>query len=66
MEKQTKITIGLILGFLVFVILHNIIYAIFGVEEPVFFSLALLSGLGFMIVLLKQILGKIIQKIKKL
>ena len=37
-------------GFLVFVLLHNVISALFNVEEPVFFILAtMVSPLGFLV-----------------
>lgn len=49
MEKQTKTTFYL-LGSAVFAVLfHNLIYELFGVEEPVFFSLALLLALVFVV-----------------
>lgn len=49
MEKQTRITY-LLLGLAVLLsVLHNLVYALFGVEEPVFFSLTLLSFLGFLV-----------------
>lgn len=49
MEKRLKITLllfGLAIGLS---ILHNAVYGIFGFEEPVFFTLSLLSALGFLI-----------------
>ena len=64
MKKEIKITLGLLIGAIVFVILHNAIFAIFGVEEPVFLILVLLSGVGLVIRLLIQIVQKIIKKIK--
>ena len=37
-----KITLWLLAAFLLAVIAHNAIYAVFGVEEPVFFITALI------------------------
>ncbi len=49
MKKQTKITF-ILLGLTVLsTILHNVFYAIFEVEEPVFFILTLLFALGFVV-----------------
>lgn len=47
MEKQTKISYWLLAGFFVFSILHNFVYGLVGIEEPVFFSLSLLLFLTF-------------------
>lgn len=49
MAKQIKISF-LLLGLAVFFsVLHNMVYALFGVEEPVFFSLTLLLFLAFVV-----------------
>ena len=47
MEKPTKITYLLFGSFLGGALIHNGIAAVFGAEEPVFFLVSLLSGLGF-------------------
>jgi len=49
MQKQTKISYWLITGAIISVILHNAIYGLFGVEEPVFFILTLLLALAFVV-----------------
>jgi len=49
MEKATKIAISLFAAFVIFAILHNAMYGLFGTEEPVFFILALVSGFGFIV-----------------
>lgn len=49
MEKQTKISFRLLGLAVVLAILHNAVYGFFGVEEPVFFSLALLLFLAFLV-----------------
>jgi len=49
MGKQTKISF-LLLGLAVLsAVLHNAVFGLFGVEEPVFFSLTLLLFLGFLV-----------------
>jgi hypothetical protein len=35
-----------------FAILHNVVYGLIGFEESVFFTLSLLSGLGFVVFLI--------------
>lgn len=49
MRKQIKISLFLLGGAVLSSILHNAVYGLFGVEEPVFFSLTLLLFLGFLI-----------------
>lgn len=52
-RKKQQINVSTILSFYLFsigifsVVIHNAIYGIFGVEEPMFFLLALFSILGF-------------------
>jgi len=47
--KQIKISF-LLLGLAVlFSVSHNMVYALFGIEEPVFFSLTLLLFLAFVV-----------------
>ncbi len=49
MEKQTKITY-ILLGLSVFsVLFHNLIYTEFGVQEPVFFFVACVAALAFLV-----------------
>ena len=62
MEKRTKITIGLFIAFVFFTILHNAMYGLFGTEEAVFFTLALLSALGFVISLVYSIIMFAVEK----
>ena len=50
LKKFLLLTGGSAIGFFVFVILHNAVYGLFGVEEPVFFILAVIvCPLGFLI-----------------
>lgn len=49
MEKQTKISFGLLALSIVLAVLHNALYGLIGIEEPVFFSLTLLLALAFVI-----------------
>ena len=39
-----KLIVAGLAGFVVAAILHNVFYAVFGVEEPVFFLLAVIVG----------------------
>jgi hypothetical protein len=64
MKKLIKKPILLFLLFIVFTILHNAFYAIFKFEEPVFFFLALLSALLFLISVIYNIIIFIRKKIK--
>jgi len=50
------------IAIIVFAVLHNFFYALFGFEEPVFFILALLSMLGFAISLVYLLVIVIIRK----
>ncbi len=65
MRKITKTVYLSFAGFVVFVILHNAVYAVFQVEEPVFFTLALLSGLVFLVSFIGNIVSFIAGKIRK-
>jgi len=47
-EKQTKTSYFLLAVAVASSILHNLIYGLFGVEEPVFFALALLLFFAFL------------------
>lgn len=49
MSKQVKLSYLLFVLAIIFSILHNLIYALFKFEEPVFFILVLLSFLGFFV-----------------
>ena len=49
MPKQVKIPLLLLGLFLLSTVIHNIIYGLIGKEEPVFFSLSLLSLAAFVI-----------------
>lgn len=49
MEKQTKITYILFGSAILSIILHNAIYGIFKIEEPVFFTLTFVFFLLFVI-----------------
>ena len=49
-KKFLLLTGASAVGFLVFVILHNAVYGLFGVEEPFFFTLAVIvCPLGFLV-----------------
>ena len=48
MSRQTKIPVLLYFGAVASAILHNVIYAIFKFEEPVFFCLTFLLVIGFL------------------
>lgn len=47
MEKQTKISCWLFSLVLLLSILHNAVFGLFRIEEPVFFILALMFAFGF-------------------
>ncbi len=64
MKKQTIITYSLLGSVIIFSILHNVIYAIFKFEEPVFFILCLLATLGFFISVIYNIITYIKNKFK--
>lgn len=49
MKKGTKITYWLFFSFLLFTLIHNLMSAVWGIEEATFFLLALLSLAGFLI-----------------
>lgn len=49
MEKQTKITYWTLAIAIFSAILHNLIFALTGIEEAVFFFLTLIAALGFAI-----------------
>jgi len=50
LKKFLLLTGACAVGFLVFVILHNAVYGLFGVEEPFFFILAvIICPLGFLV-----------------
>jgi len=54
MKKQTKISY-LLFGLTAFsFILHNAIFAVFKIEEPVFFILTFLFGLGWVILIIRN------------
>ena len=55
MGKKSKIFFWLLGAFILFVILHNAIYAILGFEEPIFFLLSLASLTGAICVLIYEI-----------
>jgi len=46
-KKRIKISIWLFISAIVFSVIHNVVYAVFGFEEPVFFTFTLLSAAGF-------------------
>jgi len=48
-QKIKSLPIILFISFVVSVIIHNILYAILGFEEPLFFSLALISVVGLVL-----------------
>jgi len=48
--------------FILFVFLHNVIYGLFHIEEPVFFLLSLFSLGASVFLLIIQIIKKIIKK----
>lgn len=49
MEKQTKLPFIFIISTIISSILHNFIYGLFGIEEPVFFFLTLVLLSAFII-----------------
>lgn len=49
MEKTTKITFSLFAAALVSMVIHNTLYGIWRLEEPVFFLLSLTLFLGFVV-----------------
>lgn len=49
MKKQTKVLAWSLVSFISFTLLHNVIYAFFGAEEPFFFTLALISAAIFVL-----------------
>lgn len=49
MEKQTKLPYWLLASSIISSILHNVVYGLSGVEEPIFFSLTLLLALAFIV-----------------
>ncbi|MAG07899.1 hypothetical protein CMO89_00330 [Candidatus Woesearchaeota archaeon] len=64
-KKALKL-IGLAIGlFIVFAILHNLVYALFNVEEAVFFILALAAGLIGLPASIIYLVVAIIKKYKK-
>jgi len=69
MEKKVKILLLLFASIILFSVLHNVFYAIFSFEEPVFFTLSLLAGLAFIIffvyVIVSFILHKFVKKTKR-
>ncbi len=65
MKKQTIITYSLLGSAIIFFILHNVIYAIFKFEEPVFFILCLLAAFGFFISVIYNIITYIKNKFKR-
>lgn len=56
MEKQTKIIYILFGLIIISAILHNLISALFDIEEPIFFSLSLLFILGFILSVIYNII----------
>ena len=65
MEKSIKIPLYLFGAFVLFAILHNAMYGLFGIEEPVFFFLALLSALGFAVSLIYALIVFITKLVKR-
>jgi hypothetical protein len=55
MEKQTKLSYQLVAAFFILAVLHNLVYGLLGMEEPFFFTLSLLSFLGFILSLFYNI-----------
>lgn len=49
MEEQTKRSYQLLIAAIVFSFLHNAFYGLFGIEEPILFSLTLLLFLAFVL-----------------
>ena len=65
MKKQTIITYSLLGSAIVFSILHNVIYAVFKFEEPVFFILSLLAALCFFVSVISNTIAYIKNKFKR-
>lgn len=65
MKTRIKITIWLFIAFVALAILHNVMYAISGNEEAVFFIGALISAAGFIVALLNSIVMFFIEKTTK-
>lgn len=55
MEKQTKRSYQLLIAAVISSFLHNAIFGLFAIEEPIFFSLTLLLFLAFMVSLFYNI-----------
>lgn len=49
MEKQTRLSYWLLFSSIICSILHNAVYGLFGIEEPIFFSLTLFLALAFIV-----------------
>lgn len=54
MEKRTKIAYFIFISALLGIILHNLIYAIFNLEEAVFFTITSLAISAFVVYILIQ------------
>ncbi|MAG50674.1 hypothetical protein CL621_03515 [archaeon] len=69
MEKKVKILLLLFASAILFSVLHNVFYAVFSFEEPIFFTLSLLAGFSFIVffvyVIVSFILHKFVKKKKR-
>jgi len=54
-KKKIKLFCWWLSLFLLFVLLHNAVYGLLGIEEPVFFLLALFSGLVLAVFLISSL-----------
>jgi len=51
--------------FIIFVFLHNAMYGIFGIEEPIFFLLAIIVIIGFIVSVIVNFIQMIIKIIRR-
>ena len=61
-KNPVKTPIHFFVGAVIFAILHNLFYALTGIEEAVFFILTLLSMLGFVVSLVYLLIFAILRK----
>lgn len=59
------LSLSLFVSFNIFVILHNVMYGVFDIEEPIFFILALITLIGFALSVFINLILLIIKTIKK-
>ena len=59
------ISIALFEFFIIFVFLHNAMYGIFGIEEPIFFMMAIIVVIGFVISVITNFINLMIRIIRR-